>query len=149
MSVIPRIQKFLTLSYADKALFLRSWVLLGLTRARILRRPFKQLVSGMTHHGLDQVTIKITPAQQCEAVRIGRVVAYASSATPWASNCLTQVLTVQQLLQGQKIPGQFFLGVAREESELNAHAWLQCGKFIVSGDGEMERYTRLSAFSWG
>jgi Transglutaminase-like superfamily len=146
--VIPRIEKFLLLSFADKALFLSSWVLLGLTRARILTRPFKQLVGGMTHHGLKLVTIEVTPAQQAEALRIGQVVAYASSATPWSSNCLTQVLTVQRLLQKRNIPGQFFLGVNQGESEFSAHAWLQCGLQVVSGGGETERYARLSTFSW-
>ena len=86
---------------------------------------------------------------------IGRLVTAASRITPWQSLCLTQVLVVQRLLARRDIPGQFYLGVRRggeltdDPTGLSAHAWLQCGEDIVNGRAGHERFTVVSAFSWG
>ena len=150
-----RLQKFIALPPGRKLLLLQAWCLLGWCRIAVLLAPFKRLVAKLQHHHLAVPAAPLQVAQSEEALAIGRLVATASKFTPWQSRCLTQVLVVQKLLAKRAIPGQLYLGV-RRGSELNddptglsAHAWLQCGEDIVSGKAGHERFTVVSAFSWG
>jgi Transglutaminase-like superfamily len=139
----------------QKFLMVQAWFLLGWYRAATLLVPFKRLAAKLQHHPLAKPALAPLPDQREEALIVGRLVAAASQATPWQSRCLTQVLVVQHLLAKRDIPGQFYLGVRRgceltdDPTGLSAHAWLQCGDDIVSGQAGHERFTVVSTFSWG
>jgi Transglutaminase-like superfamily len=152
---MSRVKKFMYLAARHKFVLLQAWFLLGWYRAGIIMVPFKRLTASLQHHASAMPSPELSPAQQEEALIIGRLVAAASRATPWQSLCLTQVLVVQHLLAKRDIPGQFYLGVRRgceltdDPTGLSAHAWLQCGGDIVNGQAGHERFTVVSTFSWG
>ncbi len=135
-------------------MFVRAWVLLGYVRARVLATSFKRLAGHLEHHREPRVGTALNGEQLRQADRIGRVVSMAARHTPWRSPCLSQVLVVQRLMAQRGIPGQFHLGVRRgcdesgDADALAAHAWLQCGEMIVSGEPGHERFTVVSTFSW-
>ena len=89
-----------------------------------------------------------------EAREVAWAVAAASRFTPWSSTCLVQVLAAQRLLQQRSIPGAFYIGAAAGEegatlAGLEAHAWLRCGEHFITGRSGHERFTVVTAFSWG
>lgn len=153
--MISRLQKFKVLAARQKLVLVQAWVLLGWYRAAILLLPFKRLTIGLRHHPLELKAPLLPAGLRDDAVMIGYLVAVASTATPWQSPCLAQVLVTQRLLAKRNIPGQFYLGVRRgceftdDPTGLSAHAWLQCGDEIVNGGAGHEQYTVVSAFSWG
>lgn len=157
-----KLEKFTTLPWSEKRFLFSAWFKLGLMRAAILTRPFKQLTRPLQHHKLPPTAQPISAQQLAHARRIGYLVAAAARYTPWQSLCLVQVLVVQRELVKRHIPGQFYLGVVKgadvvEEgaesaedaaTDLAAHAWLQCGEEIVNGGAGHERFTIVSTFSW-
>lgn len=149
-----RVSKFLSLPLSEQFLFVQAWCLLGRARLGILTVSFKRLVRHLQHHREMMDDPPLAPGQLETARRIGQLVATAARHTPWQSLCLAQVLVAQRLLARHGIPGQFFLGVAKDmgdsvdRPQMEAHAWLGCGGVIVNGAPGHEAYTVVSAFSW-
>jgi hypothetical protein len=156
--MLNKVRQFAALDLSYKLLFIQAWFLLGYMRAAILATSFKRLSASLQHHreavpapSLDQGRLK-------QAARIGQLVASAAKYTPWQSLCLPQVLVTQRLLARRNIPGQFYLGVRKGEvveggmedsSGLAAHAWLDCGGYVVNGGAAHQSFTVVSTFSWG
>jgi len=153
--VAKRLNKFIALAPRHKLILAQVWFMLGWYRAGLLLLSFKRLTRELQHHARPVHAAQLPSGQREEALMIGRLVAAASRYTPWQSLCLTQVLVVQCVLASRNIPGQFYLGVRRgceltdDPTGLSAHAWLQCGEDIVNGSAGHERFTVVSAFSWG
>jgi hypothetical protein len=79
--------------------------------------------------------------------RIARAIERASRVTPWVSNCLPQAITAKQMLQKRGLRSTLYLGLARASAEkVNAHAWLRCGQFFVTG-GNGRGFTVVAAFA--
>ena len=62
------------------------------------------------------------------------VITAISRYTPWKSLCMVQALTAQTILSIKRIPCTIYLGIAKDDQQkLQAHAWLMCGDFVVTG----------------
>lgn len=82
--------------------------------------------------------------------RIFRALGAASSRTPWKNTCLAQALAGSGMLRMRGIPATVALGAARGASHsFEAHAWLYCGEFILTGASGHERYRVVGKFSAG
>ena len=153
--MMRNLQQFLALPWRQKVVFAQAWFMLGWARAAILTTSFKHLARDLEHHREPPSPAPATLEQLRVAHRIGKLVASAAKYTPWQSLCLAQVLVVQRLLAKRRIPGQLYLGVRRgceltdDPVGLSAHAWLQCGDYIVNGAAGHQRFTVVSTFSWG
>ncbi len=141
-------KKFHALPWRMRAYFVQAYFLLGMMRAAILVFSFKRLSRSLKHHAASATHTPLTDQQQQRALEIGEMVATAARFTPWKSNCLTQALTAQKMLRWRHIPGMFFLGVKKNQKQLEAHAWLQCDQHILTGKAGHEVYTVVSSFSW-
>jgi hypothetical protein len=147
--MLTRIRRFKALPSANRWIFLKAWF-----RLAILSRPFKRQVRSLQHRRERVAPPPLRPGEGEQAIRIGELVTLAARHTPWQSPCLAQVLAAQRLLAARGIPGQFHLGVRRVASgdgqarDLEAHAWLECGDLIVSGEWEHRDYTVVSTFAW-
>ena len=127
---------------------MRAYLLLGIMRAGILILNFKRLSKNLEHHPESPSLTPLEPWQSQLAKQIGWAVTTAARHTPWNSNCLAQALTAQRMLKRVHIPGMFYLGAKKDEQQLEAHAWLQCDRMILTGKTGHEDYTVLSTFSW-
>ncbi|MEP4147161.1 MAG: lasso peptide biosynthesis B2 protein [Halioglobus sp.] len=149
-----RLQKFIVLSPRQKLLFFRAWRLLAVYQLTLVCRPLKRITQALSHSNGVQPSSPESSDQQAVAAELGRLVAYAAVATPWPSRCLVQVLVVQRLMAEQHIPGQILIGVSpsaggnEHEETFGAHAWLQCGDLIVSGESGSEQYQVISSYAW-
>lgn len=149
--VMSRLRKFLSLTFGQKVLFGRAWCLLARYRIALETVSLARITQHLQHSPTLQSTEALGPDLQETAVEIGRIVAYAATATPWPSRCLVQVLVVQHLLAARDIPGQFFLGVNHAgagATDSLAHAWLCCGDTIVSGEQGADQYAVVSSYAW-
>ncbi|HMF21823.1 MAG TPA: lasso peptide biosynthesis B2 protein [Pseudolabrys sp.] len=69
------------------------------------------------------------------------------SAKPWMNAlCLPSALAAHAMLRRRGIASRLCLGVARDGSELSAHAWIEVGEDKVVRDPEVRRFTRLAEF---
>jgi len=67
---------------------------------------------------------------------------------PGKTKCLARAITLKSLLNRKGIPSTIYLGVAKDDSsKMIAHAWLRCGKDVVSGKEEMARFTVVAFFT--
>jgi hypothetical protein len=66
----------------------------------------------------------------------------ASRFVPGAT-CLTQAIAARTLLARRGHSSTLHLGVAKEDGELKAHAWLEAGGRVVIGEFEDLHYTPL------
>ncbi len=149
--MIRKFKKFTQLSAAEKALFLEAYYTLGMMRAGILTLSFKRLSRKLQHFPKAVPLPELDEKQRIKAENIGRAVVRAAAFTPWESACLAQSLTAQKMLEKRGIPGVFYLGVAKDETEpgkMNAHAWTQCGEHILTGSGGHQAFTVVSVFGW-
>jgi hypothetical protein len=149
--MLHRIKQFTALDGAEKQLFIEAYITLGLIRFAIITVHFKRLVASLEHRQFHAKAVTLTEKECFIAQNVGRAIIRAASHTPWESACLVQALAAQRMLNKRKVPGRFYLGVAKDESvaeSMQAHAWLQCGDAIITGGGGHEEFTVVSVFSW-
>lgn len=65
--------------------------------------------------------------------------------TVWESKCLVRALTAQKLLKRKSIPSTLYLGCGMHDGKMVAHAWIRCGRMIVTGASE-EEYAVVDKF---
>ena len=61
-------------------------------------------------------------------------------------NCLVQAIAVQALLAKAGHASRLEIGVSKQATRFEAHAWVDCNNQIVIGGPDVGRYMRLS--SW-
>ncbi|MFT7880346.1 MAG: lasso peptide biosynthesis B2 protein [Sulfurimonas sp.] len=148
--MLYRIRRFFALRGEEKELFVEAYVTLGLMRAALLLFSFKRLTRSLKQRKSADEMMPLDEEKRQGAMVVGRAITKAAAHTPWESACLVQALAAQRMLQKRGIPGVFYLGAMREkqDGELKAHAWSQCGDMILTG-GKSEAFKILSVFEWG
>ena len=63
------------------------------------------------------------------------------------SECLVKAIAGMKMLEKRNIESTMYLGVAKDEKGLSAHAWLRSGWLYVSGSEGMEKFTVVEKFA--
>ena len=86
-----------------------------------------------------------------ELRRIAWAIGAASRRAPWRCKCLEQAVAAKMMLRRRGLASTLYLGVAREESgaPAQAHAWVRCGSYYVTGGEDRARYTVVSTLADG
>lgn len=133
-----RLARLRALSPAERALLLRALALLWTARLGLWLLPLPT-----TRRLLGWLARSRARLAEVEwARRIAWATAVASEFVP-RSTCLVQALAAEALLAGAGLPAELRIGVARDSSAFEAHAWVESRGTIVVGDGELERFTPL------
>jgi hypothetical protein len=137
------------LSGADRWLLLRAAWWLAVARVTLAVVPFRRLVQGLSPAGdCPQLGTVPTSSDPEFPRRVGQAVRIAAAHVPWRSDCFPQTLAARRLLRRRGYATTIHLGVERVgEAGLAGHAWLTCGDTVVTGGGELERYTELHRLS--
>jgi len=86
--------------------------------------------------------------QDVTASRIGSAVVTMSCHAYWRSTCLVQAVAAQLMLRRRSIPGTLYLGAVKDgDNTLLAHAWVRCGREILTGASGRERFTVVASFA--
>lgn len=144
--LIRKIKTFIfKIRIKDKLLFLEAFVLTGIIRFKILRKPFNKLKEEMgTYNKESKEDVELSEYKVCKKIRW--IVTTISNHTPWESLCLVQALTVQNMLKRRNISTTIYLGVNKIDNEMKAHAWIRCGKMYITG-GNGSGYATVAKFS--
>jgi len=133
-----------------------AFLLLGLARAAILVLPFRiyaPLLGRRRAASIDRDwrdEPPLGPGEHGRALAIKQAIRAAARLTPWQSVCLPQALVAAALMRWLRIGFTAHLGVARGDEgagPMQAHAWTVAGGAIVTGAGQLGRYTRVASFT--
>ena len=128
-------RRFLALAGTDRVLLLRAlgWVLLARVAVRFV--SFSRLRA---------VADRVTPGgRRADPRRIAWAVEAAARRIPRAS-CLIQALAADAMLRRSGRLPDLHIGVAREGSAFEAHAWLELDGTVLVGNHVLHRYTPLT-----
>jgi hypothetical protein len=144
-----RLRKLRAVPSRDRALLLRAAVVLAITRVAIALVPFRVIAQTL---GLRQVGGSPLTDVPCPDVarRVGWAVRTAAANMPWRSTCLTQALAGSMMLTRSGIESTLSFGVAKDgqaPNDLIAHAWLQCGEAVLTGEADDDRFVELVTFA--
>ena len=120
-------------------LALRALALLGLTRAALVLVPFSRIRRVLAAEGVRTMRGSDWPAL------VSRAVSRAARSVP-GTTCLVQAIVATHLLHRGGHEANLVVGVARGDpsgAPLLAHAWVECGAYVVTGNAERERYAEL------
>ena len=120
--------RFLRLPAADRALLVRSVLLLGATRLALWLLPLRVVRRLLTRAARPS---SAAPATQ---ERIAWSISVARRVVPQAT-CLPQALVAEALLTRAGHPAELRIGVVKtDQGRLVAHAWVASGGRIVVGE---------------
>ncbi|WP_304544399.1 lasso peptide biosynthesis B2 protein [Desulforamulus aquiferis] len=141
------LKNFIIMSWREQRLFLEAYCLTGIVRLAIILFPFRRIApflgKYMAESSMLEDSVKLAIAR-----RIGQLVTKASRFTPWESKCLVQAMVCKIMLRRRKINSTLYMGVGRDKIKgLVAHAWLRCGKTIISGAQGIKNFTTVGKFA--
>jgi hypothetical protein len=133
-------------SWPQRWMFLQAALSLVVARLALRVAPFRILIRVL---GLREGRSADLRERNDRAELIGWGVRTAAARLPWQSTCLTQALAAACLLRRYGLTGTLSLGVGKGESPgepILAHAWLQSGDLVLTGERERERFAELTSF---
>ena len=125
---------------------MRAIALLAATRAALRLLPFER-----AHELTAGARRPRDPARTDWPRAVRRAMIRASRSLP-GSSCLAQSLVAERLLREGGEAARLSIGVARAADAatagvgLDAHAWVESGGLLVTGDDPHERYQLLATF---
>jgi hypothetical protein len=141
---MQRVRHFISRPWRDQWLFVDAYILLGMARLTINTLKFGTLAKSLGVYGVE-TPVELPVEHLREARRIAWAVRTASQYTPWKSNCFPQAITAKYLLR--RLGSTLYLGAAfKARTELEAHAWLRCGQFYVTGGAGYRHFGAVGIF---
>ena len=137
------LKTFLKMPMKQKLLIPQILVLMAYYRFRVHRRPFSELAPKLGTQG-HETPVEATPRN---AWLVHEVMAAMFRRIQWKDSCLIRALTARKLLNRMGETCTLYMGVRKvEDQPMMAHAWLRCGKLIVTGGESMAGYTVTAVF---
>lgn len=129
-----------------KILLLEAFFFSGIARVAILVVPFKKLKNYMGVYNCES-RFEIEDEKDMVVTKVGWAMRKVVKYTPWKSKCLVKALVVQQMLKRRKIYSTIYLGACKDEKNNTiAHAWLRCGRRIVTGGEVIKQFKQVAKF---
>ena len=146
LALARKTKTFICMNNREKFDIMQTFFYTGFYRAFILFVPFNKWRKRMGSHKQESPD-KVDNDTYKMARRISHRVLFVATKTPWESKCLVQALTAQKLLKNQGISTTIYLGVRKSRNEMNAHAWIRCGEYYVTGADIRDQYTVVAKFA--
>jgi hypothetical protein len=110
---------------------------------RVHRHPFSELAPKIGQLGYE-TPIETSPRN---ARLVHELMEAMFRHIGWKDSCLIRALTAKKLLNRMGEGCTLYMGVRKREGEgMTAHAWLRCGRLIVTGGESMAGYTVTAVF---
>ncbi len=142
---MKRLIAFCRLSSFRKRLFFQAVAGLIFYRIAIRHRRLKSLLAALDS-SLGESSENAPDADMEIANQVAWAVASAANHLPLQFVCLTRALAGMRLLHKHNIGSTLYLGASGPPDDFKAHAWLRCGRSILTGEKESRRYQTLAAF---
>lgn len=137
------LKTFLKMPWKQKLLIPQILVLMEYYRFRVHKRPFSELAPTIGTMG-HETPVEATPR---DAWLVHEIMESLFRKLKWKDSCLIRALTAKKLLNrmGQKCT--LYMGVCKNGNDpMKAHAWLRCGKLIVTGGESKAGFTVTAVF---
>lgn len=137
------LKTFLRMPLRQKLLIPRILVLMVYYKHQVHHRPFAELAPKIGTLGFE-TTVEASPRS---AWLVHELMESMFRHLRWKDSCLIRALTAKRILNATGEKCTLYLGVAKEDgTSMTAHAWLRCGKLIVTGADSMEGFTVTACF---
>ncbi len=133
--------------------FSEAWLLLAISRALILFRPFKKLLPIIGDKATQEEAEKVSAEIEASIDLLKLIdisILRACPRSPWRTMCFEQALCARMMLKRRKIKSVIFFGLDKifdkNKEKLVAHAWVRCSGFPVTGGEDNSAYTIVGRF---
>ena len=96
---------------------------------------------------MNETKYELTVDQKAIAKKISSALYLMSQYTFWESECLVKAIAGMKMLERRGIESTLYLGTAKDETGLIAHAWLRSGNYYVSGKEGNNKFTVVATFA--
>lgn len=136
----------LRLDFRVYLLFPEVFFLLGFTHFVLLFSSFKRINGYLGK--LHQETSNEPLEQEEMLLRISKAIELASKYAFWRPMCYTQALTAKVMLKRRNKDSTVYFGVKKgRNGKAKGHAWLRCGRVIVTGKYRYKYYEVLATYA--
>ncbi len=146
-----KLKTFAGKSSAEHWLFFETYIRLGLARASVLTLPFPWLSRRWGVPQFEELRYAHAEKEREFLYRLVWAIRTASKYTPWNSNCLAQAISAKKALRKRGYTSTLYLGMTAPSShkngEVEAHAWLRCGKTWVCGVRASRGFTVVATYA--
>ena len=137
------IRTFLKMPLKQKLLIPQVFVLMAYYKNRVHKHPFAELAPRIGQLGYE-TPIETSPRN---ARLVYELMESMFRRIGWKDSCLIRALTAKKLLNRMGERCTLYMGVHKREGEgMTAHAWLRCGKLIVTGGESIAAYPVTAVF---
>ena len=133
-----------SLSWADRRLLVEATVLLAMVRFALVLLPFRLVAR---HLGAPRQESDADVTERPVLRRVAWAIDAVSRRAPWRCKCLEQGIAAKMMLRRRRLANTLYLGVARGDREIEAHAWLRSGTMYVTGGSDNQRFSVVSTFA--
>ncbi|MGG3943998.1 lasso peptide biosynthesis B2 protein [Peribacillus psychrosaccharolyticus] len=145
MTIFHKIKTFYKLDMHLKRLMVEAYLTLAWARYR-KSKVFAKIAPSLGEQMAE--TTYLENAQNRVVLRnISNTIHMMSRYTFWESECLVKAMAGMKMLEKRGIESTLYLGTAKDQTGLVAHAWLRSGSFYISGSDGMERFTVVAKFA--
>lgn len=130
--VLEQLQKFCRLSPDERLALVQAWEFFLLAELCLWILPFKRLMTlpdKLLAKRRGEAPLELAPS----IARMAWLVEVASRYAPVNVTCLKKALVLSWLLGRRGIATTLRIGVARQEGDLTAHAWLELNGQVILG----------------
>ena len=137
------LRTFLKMPMKQKLLIPQIFVLMEYYRFRVHHRPFSELAPKIGKLGYET---PVVPSPR-NAWLVHELMESMFHWFKWKDSCLIRALTAKKLLNRMGEKCTLYMGVRKAAGKpMEAHAWLRCGKLIVTGGEIKDAYTVTAIF---
>lgn len=128
----------------DYLLFTEAWLCIAAARIMLVCMPFRKIVP----------LLKYSPASKpprdvsARLTQLQLAIARAAARSPWRARCFEQALAAKMMTGRRGLASHIYFGVQKNDAgdKLEAHAWLTCDDFVVTGGKDLDQYTVVARF---
>ena len=137
------LKTFLRMPLRQKLMIPRVLVLMPYYKYLVHHRPFSELAPKIGTLGCET---PIAPSSRT-AWMVHELMEAMFRRIRWKDSCLIRALTAKRILNSTGEKCTLYMGVSQKDGQrMTAHAWLRCGKCIVTGGESMAGYTVTATF---
>ena len=134
-----KILRFFGLSRSEQLLFLKAYFLVLFYSTYVVFVPKRLIFKRLGEKGIES-EYQPDKSSLTEIQKVEKAVRRAIRCLPWRSKCFSRAIAAKRILKQKRIPSTIYLGVAKEDDKVIAHAWLRAGNIIVTGREEMKKF---------
>ncbi len=137
--------KIFSVSKTDKKLFFEAFFNSLIVRISLLFTPFNKYSKKIGNLNSEIKTNNLYSIETINAISLA--VKRAAKYSLWRNKCLEQAITAKKMLKKRNIDSTIYFGVCKNNSKLEAHAWLKINEVFVVGERNHKKFTVVAWYS--